>query len=78
MRALVTGATGFTGGHLARRLVAAGDTVRAIARRPEAARDLVAAGVEVAPGDLTDRTSLERAMQGVDVVYNIGALYQRG
>lgn len=76
MKALVTGATGFTGGHLARRLVAAGDTVRAIARRPDGAADLAAAGVEVVTGDLTDRASLERAMHGMDVVYNIGALYR--
>lgn len=76
MTALVTGATGFTGGHLARRLVAAGDHVRAVVRDPSKAADLAAAGVEVVRGDLTDRASLERAMAGVDVVYNIGALYR--
>ena len=76
MKALVTGATGFTGAHLARRLVAAGDTVRAVVRDPSKAADLAAAGVEVVRGDLTDRASLERAMAGIDVVYNIGALYR--
>lgn len=76
MNVLVTGATGFTGGHLARRLAAAGDRVRVIARDPAKASDLTAAGVEVVRGDLTDRDSLMRAMAGVEVVYNIGALYR--
>lgn len=76
MKVLVTGATGFTGGHLVRRLTWAGDTVRAIVRRPEAAADLRAAGIEVLPGDLADQDSLRRACDGVEVVYNIGALYR--
>ena len=76
MNVLVTGATGFTGGHLARRLAAAGDRVRAIVRDPARASDLTRAGIEVVAGDLTDRASLVRAMTGVEVVYNIGALYR--
>ena len=76
MNVLVTGATGFTGGHLARRLAAAGDRVRAIVRDPARASDLTRAGIEVVAGDLTDRASLARAMAGVEVVYNIGALYR--
>jgi len=76
MKVLVTGATGFTGSHLARRLLAAGDTVRAIARDTTKTGALTKAGVEVVPGDLTDRASLERAMAGIEVVYNIGALYR--
>ena len=39
MNVLVTGATGFTGGHLARRLVTQGDTVRAVVRDPSKARE---------------------------------------
>ena len=76
MNVLVTGATGFTGGHLARRLVTQGDTVRAVVRDPSKARDLAKAGIEVVAGDLTDRASLLAAMRGVEVVYNIGALYR--
>lgn len=76
MRALVTGATGFTGGHLVRRLVAAGDTVRAIVRHPDQAQDLTRAGIEVVRGDLADAPSLRAACADVDVVYNIGALYR--
>lgn len=76
MNVLVTGATGFTGSHLVRRLTAAGDVVRAVVRRLEAGADLRAAGVEVVAGDLTDAESLCRACSGIDVVYNIGALYR--
>src|SRR6185436_2817117 len=76
VRVLVTGATGFTGAHLARRLVAAGDTVRAVVRRPDQAASLREAGIEVVAGDLTDAASLRRACEDVEVVYNIAALYR--
>jgi dihydroflavonol-4-reductase len=77
MRALVTGATGFTGGHLARWLHARGDTLRIVARDPARAADLAALGIEVVQGDLTDPASLRRAAKDMDVVYNIAALYRR-
>lgn len=73
---LVTGATGFTGGHLARALRRRGDHVRAIVRNPAGASALAAAGIDVVQGDLTDRASLERAARGIEVVYNIAALYR--
>lgn len=76
MKALVTGATGFTGGQLALRLQQQGDEVRAIVRDPSKATDLAAAGVEVVRGDLTDRATVAAAITGMDVVYNIGALYR--
>ncbi len=75
MRVLVTGATGFTGGHLARALVAAGDEVRALARG--AAPDLTAAGVEVVAGDVRDAGAVRRAATRVDVVYHIAAIYRQ-
>ena len=77
MRVLVTGATGFTGGHLARRLAANGDSVRAIVREPRRAADLVTAGVEVVSGDLRDRAAVDRAMADVEVVYHVAALYRQ-
>lgn len=76
MKVLVTGATGFTGAHLARRLAASGDSVRAVVRRSDQAGALRDAGVEVVAGDLTDAASLRRACEGVEVVYNIAALYR--
>jgi len=77
VRVLVTGATGFTGGHLARHLVAQGDTVRALVRDPARAAGLVAAGVEVVAGDLATRQTLAAAVAGIDVVYNVAALYRQ-
>ena len=77
MHVLVTGATGFTGGHLARTLAVRGDTVRALVRDPAKAQDLAAAGIELSTGTLTDRASLDRAARGVEVVYHIAAIYRQ-
>ena len=77
---LVTGATGFTGGHLAATLAARGDEVRALVRPKSRARfdrsPLAAAGVTAAEGDLTNLASMRRAMPGVEVVYHIAATYR--
>ena len=77
MKALVTGATGFTGGHLARALARAGDEVRALVRDVDKARDLTAEGVTLERGDLADRATLPRALEGVEVVFNVAALYRQ-
>lgn len=74
---LVTGATGFTGNHLARGLAARNFHVRALARDVERARDLTTAGIEIVRGDLTDPASLERAVQGIATVYNVAAIYRQ-
>lgn len=73
---LVTGATGYIGGRLIPRLVAAGHSVRALARDPRrihaALRDLrgpAGARVELAAGDVLAAETLDRALQGVDVAY---------
>jgi nucleoside-diphosphate-sugar epimerase len=76
VRDLVTGATGFTGGHLARHLAATGRRVRALVRDPGRAADLARAGVELIVGDLNDPAAVERAVDGVEVVYNIAAVYR--
>jgi nucleoside-diphosphate-sugar epimerase len=74
---LVTGGTGFTGGHLCRRLAAVGHRVRAVVRSPEKAASLSSSGVEVVRGDLTDGASLARAAEGCEVVYHIAATYRQ-
>jgi nucleoside-diphosphate-sugar epimerase len=80
VKVLVTGATGFTGGHLAQYLAGRGDEVRALVRPKSRARFDASAlpphGVRACEGDLTDAGSLGRAMEGVEVVYHIAATYR--
>ena len=77
MRVLVTGATGFTGGHLARHLTARGHVVRALVREPSRAAALAAAGIDVVHGDLADATTLPAALGGIEIVHNVAALYRQ-
>ncbi|MDG9703490.1 SDR family oxidoreductase [Streptomyces sp. DH37] len=70
LRCLVTGATGYIGGRLVPELLAAGHTVRCLARTPAKLRDHPWAGrAEVVRGDVTDAASVRGAMEGVDVAY---------
>ena len=75
MTTLVTGATGFIGGNLARLLSARGEAVRALVR--PAANDLAIrdTGVGQVPGDLLDIASLRRAAAGCDRIYHCAATY---
>jgi uncharacterized protein YbjT (DUF2867 family) len=69
-RSLVTGATGYIGGHLAAMLVDQGQTVRALARKPDKLRDGPWRDkAEVVRGDLSDPDSLAAAFEDVDVMY---------
>ena len=80
MSVLVTGATGFTGGHLAATLARRGETVRALVRTRSRARfdrsPLPALGVQAVEGDLGDPASVRHAAEGVEVVYHIAATYR--
>jgi uncharacterized protein YbjT (DUF2867 family) len=64
---LVTGATGYVGDRLLRRLAQEGRPVRALARRPDAVepRD----GVDAVRGDLLDGSGLDRALDGCHTAY---------
>ncbi len=74
---LVTGATGFTGGHLARRLVRDGHAVRALVRSTAKGKPLAELGIELVEGDLCDPKSLKKAMEGVHTVYHIAAAFRQ-
>jgi len=71
---LVTGATGFIGGHLAQRLVQEGYQVRCLARASSDTSLLDKLDVEIAVGDLTSARSLAQAAQGCRYVFHCGAL----
>lgn len=72
-RTLVTGATGFIGRHLLRRLLQRDQRIRILARRSPATEFLDDPRVEVFLGDLGDASSVDRAMQGIEEVFHLGA-----
>jgi dihydroflavonol-4-reductase len=76
MRVLVTGATGFVGGTVARELVRAGREVRLLVRPTADRRNLRDLPAEVSPGDVRDLDSLLRATAGCAQVYHVAALYK--
>ncbi len=67
---LVTGASGYIGGRLVPELLEAGHRVRCLARTPSKLDDQVWRDqVDVAEGDVTDRATLDRALQGIEAAY---------
>lgn len=70
---LITGATGFVGGHLAEACVQRGWTVRALVRPTSDTELLKQLGVRLIEADLSDRAALPQALQGVDVVIHTAA-----
>jgi len=73
---LVTGATGFVGGQLARRLRLLGYSVRALVRPNSKVQPLVDLGVELYPGNLTRAHDVARAAEGVYKIFHLAALYR--
>jgi len=74
---LVTGGTGVVGSAVVRRLVDdGGRPVRALARSGEADVALVTAGAVPVRGDVLDVASLERSMDGCEVVYHVAGVNQ--
>ena len=78
MKYFVTGATGFVGGVLAKKLREAGHEVNASVRSPEKAKELHAIGVNLFKGDVTEKESMRAAMTGVDGVYHVAGWYKVG
>jgi dihydroflavonol-4-reductase len=76
MTTLVTGAAGFLGSHVARQLVARGETVRVLVRASSSNRAISDLSLEYVTGDLRDVASLERAMKGVGRVFHVAADYR--
>lgn len=74
MRTLVTGATGFVGGAVVRRLLADGDDVVAYVRETERAAPLTAAGADVREGSIGDPNAIADAAAGCEVVVHCAAV----
>ena len=72
MTVLVTGAAGHLGNNIVRALLAHGRRVRALVHSESAS--LRGLGVEEQPGDILDRPSLDRAFEGIEVVYHFAAM----
>lgn len=76
MKALVTGATGFTGGALCRRLTADGWEVVAFVRESSNVEELKAMGVNCVALDIVDPEAVAGSFPDVDVVFHIAAAYR--
>ena len=76
MKILVTGATGFTGGHLARRLARDGHEVRALVRPGSSAESLADAGIELFEGQLTHAPDVLEAARGCDQIFHLAAVFR--
>lgn len=77
---LLTGSTGFVGGHLLKRLLASGEKIRCLVRSQRIGLErLRGLPVETASGDLLDPAALLRALEGVDgVIHLAGILWEQG
>jgi nucleoside-diphosphate-sugar epimerase len=74
--ALVTGATGFVGSRLCRELTENRYSVKAMVRKNSRLTNIMGLEMETVEAELTDTESLKKAVEGVDVVFHIAALYR--
>jgi dihydroflavonol-4-reductase len=76
MTVLVTGATGFVGSAVTRRLLECGADVAVLARPDSDRSNLATLKVDIREGDLRDEASLDRALQGCDTLFHVAADYR--
>src|ERR1041385_2628700 len=76
MLAMVTGATGFVGSHVARVLVEQGADLRLLIRSSSDLRNIQDLNAERVTGDLRDPASLKKAVAGCEVVFHVAADYR--
>src|SRR5260370_20477183 len=76
MVALVTGATGFLGSHVARVLAEQGAHLRLLVRPASDLRNLDGLNADRVVGDLRDAASIEKALSGCDVAFHVAADYR--
>ncbi|HSS64941.1 MAG TPA: hopanoid-associated sugar epimerase [Gammaproteobacteria bacterium] len=76
MKTLITGASGFVGAAVARRVLDAGHRVRALVRKDSDPRNLEGLKIDVVVGDLRDRDSLDAAVSGCRGLFHVAADYR--
>jgi dihydroflavonol-4-reductase len=76
MKIFITGGTGFIGTHLMKRLAATQHELICLTRRTSDCRVLEAAGAKIVEGDVRDKDSLTRGMEGCDRVINLANLFE--
>jgi len=79
MRVFLTGGTGFVGGHVLKRLLVQGHSVRALVRDPANAKLPAGNRVEMAPGDVTEGARVDAGMKGCTaVIHLVGIIAESG
>ena len=79
MKIFLTGATGFVGRNMLRRLLAEGHSVRALVRDPQKAKTLAQNGAELVAGDVIEGAGLDQGLQGCDaVIHLVGIIVEKG
>lgn len=76
MKVLVTGGSGFTGHNLSKRLLSEGHEVRLLVRSSSRVALAPSDLLEVQEGDIRDQAAVEKAVNGVEKVFNIAAMYR--
>src|SRR5688500_9219607 len=75
-KVLITGASGFVGSAVARKLIEAGYSVRALVRHSSPRAHLDGLGLDFFEGDLRDKNSIAGAMAGMKFVFHVAADYR--
>ncbi|MGC2696968.1 MAG: complex I NDUFA9 subunit family protein [Candidatus Angelobacter sp.] len=79
MKVFLTGATGFVGRNMLRRLLAEGHTLHALVREPQKANALAQSGVELIAGDVVEGTGLDQGLQSCNaVIHLVGIIVEKG
>jgi len=79
MKVFLTGATGFVGRNMLKRLLAEGHSVRALVREPEKAGALKVEKVDLVAGDVVEGAGLDQGMQGCDAaIHLVGIIVEKG
>ncbi|HKR94824.1 MAG TPA: NAD(P)H-binding protein, partial [Candidatus Angelobacter sp.] len=79
MKIFLTGATGFVGRNMLKRLFGEGYTVRALVRDPKKSSQLAQTGVTLIAGDVVEGTGLEEGLRGCDAaIHLVGIIVEKG